>query len=98
MTPAEEILWKYLRDRRFEGFKFRRQQPIDHYIADFCCFSARVIVELEGESHVGRENHDAIRQAYLEAQGFRVLRFLNHDIYEDKDTVLEAIWQACSSC
>ncbi len=96
MTPAEAILWLYLRDRRFDGFKFRRQQPVDHYVVDFFCPAARLVVELDGESHVGKEPHDAVRQAYLESQGLRVLRFWNHEVYEDKEAVLDTIWVNCA--
>ena len=53
MTPAETILWKHLRNRRFGGVKFRRQQPIDYYIADFFCPAARLIIELDGDSLLG---------------------------------------------
>ena len=97
MTPAEKILWKELRGRRFDGFKFRRQQPIGNFIADFLCASARVIIELDGESHVGRDQPDSVRQHEIEAMGYRVLRFWNHDIYDDQDTVMETIWRACQS-
>jgi very-short-patch-repair endonuclease len=98
MTPAEIILWKHLRDRRFSGFKFRRQQPINDAwsIADFFCASALLIIELDGETHVGRDTEDQERQARLESLGYRVLRFWNHDVYDDLDTVLEAIWSACA--
>jgi very-short-patch-repair endonuclease len=70
-TPAEAILWKHLRDRRFSGFKFRRQQPINAAwaIADVFCASARLIVELDGETHVGRDTDDRERQARLVSLG-----------------------------
>jgi very-short-patch-repair endonuclease len=98
MTPAEAILWKHIRGRRFDGLKFRRQQPINEAraIADFFCAAATLIVELDGDSHVGREPEDASRQARLEALGYGVLRFWNHEIYEDLDTVLDNIWMACA--
>jgi very-short-patch-repair endonuclease len=95
LTPAEKILWGQLRNRRFAGFKFRRQQPIDRYVADFFCAAARLVVELDGESHVGKDVHDATRQAYLETQGLRVVRFWNTLVYDDLDTVLEVIWELC---
>ena len=98
MTPAEAILWNQLRDRRFSGFKFRRQQPINEAwaIADFFCASALLIVELDGETHVGRDAEDHERQSRLESLGYLVLRFFNHDVYEDLETVLETIWSSCS--
>jgi very-short-patch-repair endonuclease len=75
MTPAEKVLWKHLRNRRFAGFKFRRQQPVDYYVVDFFAPAVWLVVELDGESHVGKDVHDAKRQAYLESQGLRVVRF-----------------------
>ena len=56
-----------------------------------------MIVELDGETHVGREVHDAARQAALEAMGYRVVRFLNSDVYDDLDMVLENVWLACDA-
>ncbi|MBL8797016.1 MAG: endonuclease domain-containing protein [Planctomycetia bacterium] len=96
-TPAEKILWSILRDRRLQGFKFRRQQPLGPYVVDFFCAQLRLILELDGESHVGREHEDAARQQWLEQQGIRVLRFWNPDIYDDREAVLESIWQTCTA-
>jgi len=95
LTPAEKVLWKHLGNRRFAGFKFRRQQPVDYYVADFFCPAARLVVELDGESHVGKDVHDARRQAYLEAQGLRVVRFWNTAVYDDLEMVLQVIWELC---
>jgi very-short-patch-repair endonuclease len=95
MTPTEQRLWSHLRGRRFAGFKFRRQTPIAGYIADFYCAQARLVIELDGESHVGRENADASRQKALEAKGFQVLRIWDTHIYDDLNAVLEMIWRAC---
>ncbi len=95
MTPAETILWRELRGRRFAGFKFRRQRPVGPYVADFYCYSCALIVELDGESHLGRENEDQIRQTNLEACGPKVLRFWNSDVYDDRESVLEAIYREC---
>ena len=97
MTPAEAILWKQLRAKRFSGFKFRRQQPIDRFIADFFCPAAKLIVELDGETHVGCETQDATRQARLEELGYRVVRFLDSDVYDDLEMVLDNIWAACNA-
>ena len=96
LTPAEVILWRELRGRRLGGFKFRRQQPIGPYIADFFCPAAKLVVELDGETHLGREEKDAARQAYLESLGYRVLRFWNPDVYDELEAVREAIWNACT--
>jgi very-short-patch-repair endonuclease len=96
-TPAEKILWGRLRDRRFARFKFRRQHVWGSYILDFYCPAARLVVELDGESHVGKEAKDEARQQRIEAARMRVLRFWNPDVYESLETVLEAIWQECEA-
>jgi adenine-specific DNA-methyltransferase len=97
LSPAEKLVWKELRGRRFAGFKFRRQQPIGQYIVDFYCSGAALVLELDGETHLGREAHDATRQQWLERQGLKVLRFWNNQVFEDKQAVLEAIWRECGS-
>ena len=97
MTPAERILRADLRDRRFSDFKFRRQHVLGPYIVDFYCDSIALVLELDGETHVGRELQDQARQHWLETNGYRVLRFWNGDVYDDHDVVLEAIWHECDS-
>jgi len=97
MTPTECILWKQLRDRRFAGFKFRRQKPLGGFIVDFYCAAASLVVELDGESHVGKERRDARRQQALEQQGFKVLRFWDTDVYENLEGVLEVVWRECNT-
>ena len=96
LTPAESVLWRELRDHKLGGYKFRRQQPVGPFVADFCCPAARVIVELDGDSHVAREHQDAARTAYLDADGYVVLRFWNPEVYDNLDGVLEAILTACN--
>ena len=91
LTPAEKILWPVLRNRAFGGLKFRRQQEIGPYIVDFFCAAVRVVVELDGESHVGTEVKDERRHEWLEGQGIKVLRFWNHEVYENLKEVLETI-------
>ena len=90
-TLAEEKLWAIVRGRRLDGFKFRRQVPIDRYFADFVCRDANLIVELDGASHDEREDHDARRTEVLERCGFRVLRFDNDRALVDPGVVAEAI-------
>jgi very-short-patch-repair endonuclease len=94
-TPAEVILWRELRGRRFAGFKFRRQRPVGPFVADFFCHGCGLIVELDGESHVGNEASDQSRQTTLEGWGYKVMRFWNPDVYDDLESVLEAIYQEC---
>ena len=95
-TQAEHRLWQLLRAHRFAGFKFRRQVPIDFYIADFVCFSARLIVELDGGHHA-ESTSDVERDAYLRAQGFRVVRVWNNELFENEEGVAERILSALRS-
>jgi very-short-patch-repair endonuclease len=90
-TGAERELWFRLRDRRLRGLKFRRQVPIGNYVVDFCCESARLIIELDGGQHAERSAVDAKRIADLEAQGYLVLRFWNNAVLGNMDGVLESI-------
>jgi very-short-patch-repair endonuclease len=95
-TTAEQKLWRHLRAKRFAGFKFRRQHRIGRYFADFCCIQRRLIIELDGGQHAeqAQEEQDAARTAYLNEQGYRVMRFWNGQISADIDDVLEAIYAA----
>jgi very-short-patch-repair endonuclease len=95
MTDAERKLWQYLRAGRFDGIKFRRQHPIPPYIADFCCVSARLIIELDGSQHSNEV--DAARVRYLESQGWRILRFWDNDALIQTEAVLDVIWNAISN-
>ena len=94
MPRAEGILWRELRNRRFAGAKFRRQQPIDWYVADFFCAAARLVIELDGDSHMGQEDRDAHRQVYIESHGLRVIRFWNFEVYDELEWVLDSIGYA----
>lgn len=90
-TLAESRLWSILRGRRLDGFKFRRQVPVDRYFADFQCREANLIVELDGASHEDRAEQDALRTAVLERCGFRVLRFDNELVLTDPGGVSDVI-------
>ncbi len=92
-TDAERALWHLLRAKRFVGYKFKRQVPIDRYIVDFVCFADRLIIEADGSQHA-ESDYDSERHAYLAGQGFRVLRFWNNDILANTEGVSEAIWAA----
>jgi len=74
-TPAECILWQKLRGRQMLGLRFRRQEPVGPFIADFLCVATRLIIELDGTSHEGKAEPDVRRQRYFESQGWTVLRF-----------------------
>ncbi len=92
-TPAEQVLWEVLRDRRLHGFKFRRQHPLGRYIADFCCPEARLVVEIDGKVHDRPEqkDYDQIREEEIKARGLRVLRFRNDEIDGNLEKVLQSI-------
>lgn len=92
-TDAERILWSELRAGRLNGAGFRRQVPIDSYIADFICHAAKLVIELDGGQHFSDEGEraDARRSAVIEAEGFMVLRFSNLDIMTNRVGVLETI-------
>jgi len=92
-TDAERILWPELRDHRLIGAGFRRQVPTGNYIADFVCHAAKLVIELDGGQHFSdqAEKKDAARTTVIEAKGFRVLRFSNHDVMTNRAGVLETI-------
>jgi molybdopterin-guanine dinucleotide biosynthesis protein A/very-short-patch-repair endonuclease len=90
-APAEKALWTILRAKRFNNFKFKRQIPIDHYIADFVCFEQRLIIEADGSQH-NTDPRDKMRDAYLTSQNFRVRRFWNEQIFTEKNMVCDTIW------
>jgi very-short-patch-repair endonuclease len=90
MTDAERKLWFALRDRRFAGFKFRRQVPIDRFIADFVCFEARLIIEVDGGQHAG-SLQDRWRDRWFAANGFCVVRFWNNEVLSNLDGVLTVL-------
>jgi len=91
MTDAERLLWRNLRSRSFEGHKFRRQVVIEPYIVDFACLDARLIIEADGGQHDEQREDDAERTERLEKMGYRVLRFWNHEILKELESVLEQI-------
>ena len=93
-TDAERLLWSRLRLRQLKGFRFRRQHPIDHYIADFACIDARLVVELDGAHHIDQVDADQRRSDDLQALGFRVIRFWNDDVLLRTEHVLQAIFDA----
>ena len=93
-TDAERVLWNILRGRQIAGYKFRRQAPIGHYIVDFVCFENRLVIEVDGGHHKESADYDAMRTAWLESEGFRVMRFWNDQVLRETDAVQEAIFLA----
>lgn len=92
-TPAEAKLWSRIRNDQL-GVTFRRQHALGNYIPDFCSPKAKLIIELDGSQHLEQEEYDKRRTEYLEAQGYRVIRFWNHVVLKDIDSVMRAITSA----
>ena len=90
-TDAELRLWQHLRGRRMAGYKFRRQITIEPYIVDFVCLEARLIIEADGGQHSEQMEDDQQRTAYLQKNGYQVMRFWNNEILNQTDEVLEQI-------
>ena len=82
-TDAENLLWRHLQRRQIEGFKFRRQQPIGNYIVDFVCLTKKIVIEIDGGQHAVDKETDRIRDAWLRANGFSILRFWNTELFEN---------------
>ena len=91
-TDAERRLWRMLRNRNLDHYKFRRQHPIRGYFADFVCLDKRLIIELDGGQHAQQIARDAARTADLESAGFRVLRFWDNDVLTRPEAVLQTIF------
>ena len=96
LTDAERMLWSVLRNRQLEGAKFRRQQPIGPFVADFVCQERRLIIEADGGQH-SNSFTDGRRTAFLQSKGYRVLRFWNNDILSNLDGVAQVIAAAVST-
>jgi very-short-patch-repair endonuclease len=93
LTDAERRMWSALRDRRLWRYKFRRQHPIGRYIVDFACTEHRLAIELDGSQHADNPS-DISRTAWLERQGWRVIRFWNNDVLANTNGVIETILEA----
>ncbi len=91
MSPPERGLWQILRAHRLEGIKFSRQVECGPYYLDFAARSARLAIELDGESHAGREAEDEGRTRFLESRGWRVIRFTNGELAVNPEGVARAI-------
>lgn len=92
-VTAEAIVWRNLRGRRHDGFKFRRQVPLEGFILDFVCFEARCVIEIDGPSHDDEDQaaRDSVRDAWLDANGFRTLRLTNDLVIGATDIALTKI-------
>jgi lysyl-tRNA synthetase class 2 len=90
-TEAEKRFWNRVRARQLDGFRFRRQAPIGDYVVDFVCPEEKLVVELDGGQHDEQADADAVRTAWLESKGYRVVRFWNNEVFENMDGVLERL-------
>ena len=88
MTLAEILLWKELKGKKVLGYDFHRQKPIDEYVVDFYCLRLKLILEIDGDSHDGKEESDKIRQEKLESLGLTVLRFWDLDVKANVDGIV----------
>ena len=95
MTPQEHALWAAVRGRKLGGFKFRRQQPIDGYVADFYCAETGVVVELDGAVHDDQAEYDTNRDRVIAERRLTVLRFRNDRIDSGLPAVLAEIEAVC---
>ncbi len=94
MTDAERQLWRHLRLKQMGGWKFRRQHPVGNYVLDFVCIETGLAVEVDGGQHAKNHEADAARSDWLKQQGITVLRFWNHEVLQDIETVKSVIWSA----
>src|SRR5688572_7052621 len=90
-TATERFLWQHLRLRQLGGHKFRRQRPIGPYVVDFVCLEKRLVIEVDGGQHNTQAPQDAEREAWLRQEGYTVLRFWNHEVLTDIETVKNVI-------
>ena len=92
-TLAEQKLWQQLRNRRLAGLKFRRQMPIGPYVVDFISLEQGLVIEVDGSQHgtLANQMHDEARTAYLNQQGFRVIRVWNNDVLGRLNAVLDLL-------
>ena len=96
MTEAEKRLWSRLRSHQILGLKFRRQHPIGNYIVDFACLERKLVIELDGGQHLG-DKKDKLRDAWLENEGFKVIRFWNDQVLKETEAVVEDILRNAES-
>ena len=90
-TGPERLLWSRLRARQVEGTRFNRQFPIGTFVCDFVARTPRLIIEVDGETHAHSQARDAARTAFLESQGYSVIRFSNHEVMTNLDGVIAMI-------
>ena len=90
-TLSEVLLWKHFKGKQMCDFDFHRQKPLDNYIVDFFCNELMLAIEIDGDSHIGKEKYDEVRQNKLEGLGIKFLRFADLDVKKNMNGVLEII-------
>ncbi len=90
-TLSEILMWNQLKGKKVRGCQFMRQKPIGQYIVDFYCSKLRLVIEIDGESHAGRERYDAERSEYLESLGLTVLRFADGDVKRNMEGIVRVL-------
>jgi very-short-patch-repair endonuclease len=96
-TTPEYILWSLIRAHRLDGLKFRRQVPLLGYTVDFLCLQRKLVIELDGTQHDAERDYDAARTQEIERHGFRLIRFRNDTVLNDRDAVIAAIREAAGT-
>ena len=91
MSDAEQLLWRHLRDRQLGGYKFRRQHPIGTFVVDFVCLEKELVIEVDGGQHAKQLEPDVKRSDYLKEKGYRILRFWNNEVLQERESVLSVI-------
>ena len=97
MTLSEILLWREIKGKKLCGYDFHRQKPIAEYVVDFYCPKLKLVIEIDGDSHDGKENADTIRQQKLESMGLTVLRFWDADIRANVDGIVEQLKERIES-
>ncbi len=95
MTPAEIKLWQHLKRRQIAGLHFRKQHAIGNYIVDFFCARAKLVIEVDGDSHAEQIEYDQARTDYLNERGYTVIRFTNREVFDQLEAVVQRIADEC---
>ena len=91
LTPAELKLLLHICKKQLNGFRFRRQHIINPYIVDFYCHRAKLVIEIDGESHYAKEEYDLQRSLFLKNKGLKIIKFSNNEIYYNIEKILSII-------
>lgn len=92
-TLAEVLFWNEVKSRKILNYQFMRQKPIGDYIVDFYCSPLKLVVEIDGLTHIGKEEYDVRREKYLKSLGLNVLRFFDNDVKQNMSGVIGALYE-----